>query len=51
VTAEIERSGIEWQAGRGGPQIELIAGSLAVKAVEEMTRDVNREMAFRFSRG
>ncbi len=41
--AEIESGSIERYAGDGSPKIELIAGLTAVKALEEMARDVNGE--------
>ncbi len=45
VAAEIESGGIERQSADDGPEVELIAGSLAVEAAEETVRDVNREAA------
>ena len=36
AAAEIEGGGVEWQAGGGGPEVELVAASVAAKAVEEV---------------
>jgi hypothetical protein len=36
AAAEVESGWMEWQAGDGGPEIELIAAATTVKAVEEM---------------
>jgi hypothetical protein len=36
ATAEVESGWVERQAGDGGPEIELIAAAIALKALEEM---------------
>jgi hypothetical protein len=43
AVAEIKGGGAERQAAGGGPEIELIAASTTMEALEEITRDVNRE--------
>ena len=45
AAAEIERGAIERQVRDGAPEIKLIAAPTALKALEEIARDVNREAA------